>query len=320
VIGQRVKQETVYLQEYYQKYRKPPKPPAPEKKRKKDASYSTASYSTSSSSTTSTSSTSSSASYSTTTTNTTFSTSTALVTVEEKITQWDRRIGHIKEKVFGSTAYRRYQKIQTKITGEGPVAEAGRKIKDKVEDLKETFETSQHPLVWKVKDLQDSLLGETETGWALSELLRVDPHFSIISFLEQMEEEMIPDVVKAYLTADIPFIEQVCEGEALITLRAILKERRSKGHVWDDRILYLTNLDFGGATMIDNQPVVSITFICQHIVCVTDKTTGKIVEGAPNKLRGVLYQLFLRRDRTDDDGFGWKVTKMHVQEMLHLTS
>ena len=44
--------------------------------------------------------------------------------------------------------------------------------------------------------MQDKALGETEIGWAIGEIQKVDPAFDINLFLEDMEEYMIPVVVK----------------------------------------------------------------------------------------------------------------------------
>jgi len=40
-------------------------------------------------------------------------------------------------------------------------------LKETVEDLRETIETSQHPLVWKVRDAHDRIFSETDTAFAL---------------------------------------------------------------------------------------------------------------------------------------------------------
>ena len=67
--------------------------------------------------------------------------------------------------------------------------------------------------LFQVRDVQDKVVGETEIGWAIGEIQKVDPAFDINLFLEDMEEYMIPVVVKAYLDPNIPLLKECTEGQ-----------------------------------------------------------------------------------------------------------
>lgn len=65
---------------------------------------------------------------------------------------------------------------------------------------RETFETSQHPMIWKMRDASDVIFSETETGHALGELRKIDPSFDVMDLVQDVEEYMIPVVINSRLT------------------------------------------------------------------------------------------------------------------------
>jgi len=55
-------------------------------------------------------------------------------------------------------------------------------VADNLSDIKEFYGTTQHPLVGGIRDGVDSLTGETETGWAIGQIRRIDPAFDLQLF------------------------------------------------------------------------------------------------------------------------------------------
>jgi import inner membrane translocase subunit TIM44 len=79
------------------------------------------------------------------------------------------------------------------------------------------------------------------------------------------------------------------------------------------------NVDLALGKMMDQGPVLIITFTAQQIMCVTD-SKGKVVEGDPNKVMRVNYVWVLCRDQSElDPRAAWKLLEMaatNVQEQL----
>lgn len=247
----------------------------------------------------------------------------APVVLDGNETVWERRINNLKESLRGSAPLRAIRRAKRSIAqSENPVIASTRNIKesmeDKIEDIREAIETSQHPLVWRAVELQDKMFGETETGFALGEIKKVDPSFQVTTFLQEMEEYMIPTVVGAFLRADQLILSSVMEAEsdASRVVTATIQERIARNVYWDTRILDIKRIEFEGAALVNDTPLIMLTFSCQQIHCIKDKT-GKIVDGSESDIRNVFYQWVVRRDTGGE--FDWKIVKMvyqHIQALV----
>ena len=95
-------------------------------------------------------------------------------------------------------------------------------IDDKVEDLRDSYETTQNPVVWAVRDSVDEVFAESDEAAAITELKRLDPEFSLPAFMEEMEEYMIPKFVEAYLKGDMEVLRQMCSGEVIVITSIVI--------------------------------------------------------------------------------------------------
>jgi import inner membrane translocase subunit TIM44 len=71
---------------------------------------------------------------------------------------------------------------------------AAKTLTNAAEDAREAWETSQHPLIYRVQSVWDSMFAETEMGEAIREFRKIDPNFTMEGFVSEMEEEVIPKV------------------------------------------------------------------------------------------------------------------------------
>jgi import inner membrane translocase subunit TIM44 len=78
-------------------------------------------------------------------------------------------------------------------------------------------------------------------------------------------------------------------------------------------------VDLALGKMMDQGPVLIITFTAQQIMCVRD-ATNKVVEGDPDKVMRVNYVWVLCRDQTElDPRAAWRLLELaatNVQEQL----
>eukprot|EP00457_Paulinella_chromatophora_P004234 gb/GEZN01004244.1/.p1 GENE.gb/GEZN01004244.1/~~gb/GEZN01004244.1/.p1 ORF type:complete len:604 (+),score=149.72 gb/GEZN01004244.1/:162-1814(+) len=242
----------------------------------------------------------------------------ALVSVVAPETMWDKRINRLGEKFRSLRPLREWRTIKRKVSqSDNIVTKKAREAKEMVEDFKDIYETSQHPLVWKARDLQDTVMGESEMGWALGELIRQDEHFSIAEFQEEMEEYMIPLVTEAYLKGDELLLYSVCEKAAQHTVHASCKGRQTSGDIWDPRIFDIDQVQVEAATVEGDIPIISISYMVQQVNCVKNKE-GKVISGHETNIKSVYYKWDVRRDFENPD-FDWKLCKFETQEVFSLS-
>ncbi|MES1918731.1 hypothetical protein MHBO_000648 [Bonamia ostreae] len=86
---------------------------------------------------------------------------------------------------------------------------------DKIEDLKESLETTQNPIVWKIRDVGDRMFAETDTSFALRNVNNIEPDFSPYEFLNELKLNILPVMVQAIIDCDMEFIEQTCVENVL---------------------------------------------------------------------------------------------------------
>jgi hypothetical protein len=90
-----------------------------------------------------------------------------------------------------------------KVAAETPVGQQAKKIgdnlKDKLNDAREIWETSQNPLVTMVAGVWENLTGETEEGVTIAEIRKKDPKFVKEEWAAEVQRMLAPTVIKAHL-------------------------------------------------------------------------------------------------------------------------
>ena len=203
-------------------------------------------------------------------------------------TVWDRRMERMRASFQSSAPFLEFRKARrTLIHSQNPILRpiqsVASTITDTLDDLKLTWETSQHPMLFRVRDVTDRVIGETEMGFALGEIMKLDPSFDLLSFQQEMEEYQIPVVITAYLRgspSDQRMLAQACEGPAATLMRASFHERLAQGEEWDHRILDISNVELQKAVMVKDLPVLLLAFMVQQVNCVR-KVKGFVAAKAP---------------------------------------
>ena len=86
-----------------------------------------------------------------------------------------------------------------------------------------------------------------------------------------------------------------------------LRMAKQMGYVLDSKVLDIDNLDLAMGKMMEQGPVLVITFNSQQIMCVKD-SSGKVVEGSADKVMRVTYVWVLCRDQTElDPRAAWRL-------------
>ncbi|ERN18748.1 mitochondrial import inner membrane translocase subunit TIM44-2 [Amborella trichopoda] len=202
------------------------------------------------------------------------STATDIVLVPKKQSQWEA----FKEKVQAHPIFKRINGISE------PVVTKGQEI---AEDMRERWETSDHPVVHKIQDLNETVFGETAAATAYREIHLRDPSFSLPEFLAEVQE-MISPTLNAYLKGDAEVLKKNCFPEVI---ERCLAERRayvSQGIFFDNKILHISDAEVVEQKLMGSTPVIIIMFRTQQVYCVRD-SYGAITDGGRDTIHAVIY-------------------------------
>ncbi|CAM9509408.1 unnamed protein product [Ectocarpus sp. 4 AP-2014] len=226
---------------------------------------------------------------------------------------WERLQERLKESPIIQDLLGASRVVASGSLGQGAKA-AKDTVKDKVEDVQEAWETSQHPLVYKLSSAWDSLTAESDEGIGVRELRRLDPSFSVEDWKRDIQELFLPEFMSAFLRGDVKLLKQ-WTGEACYNkLASEAKQRKADGMVLDPHVLDIRQgevlaikADAGKAN-----PTIALQFMCQQINCVRNKK-GEILEGAEDDIRATYYILAFQREFNDDEAeLRWRVVDMMV--------
>nr|KAF6350350.1 translocase of inner mitochondrial membrane 44 [Myotis myotis] len=123
-------------------------------------------------------------------------------------------------------------------------------MKMRYDESDNTLIRASRALTDKVTDLLGGLFSKTEMSEVLTEILRVDPAFDKERFLQQCENDIIPNVLEAMISGELDILKDWCY-EALAM-----------------------------GKMMEQGPVLIVTFHAQ-LVMVIKNAKGEVVEGNP---------------------------------------
>ncbi|XP_042911761.1 mitochondrial import inner membrane translocase subunit TIM44 isoform X2 [Parasteatoda tepidariorum] len=185
---------------------------------------------------------------------------------------------------------------------------------NKVFDWKMKYDESDNPVVRasrlltdKVTDLFGGLFQKTELSEVLTEIVKMDPNFDKEKFLKECEDEIIPNILEAMIRGDLEILKDWCYEGPFNVLATPIKTAQSLGYHFDSKVLDVMNVDLAMGKMMEQGPVLVLTFNSQQILVVRD-AKANVVEGDPNKVLRMHYVWALCRDQTElDPKAAWKL-------------
>ncbi|XP_054835313.1 mitochondrial import inner membrane translocase subunit TIM44 [Eublepharis macularius] len=147
----------------------------------------------------------------------------------------------------------------------------------------------------KVTGFIGGLFSKTEMSEVLTEVLRVDPTFDKDQFLKQCENDIIPNILEAMITGDLDILKDWCYESTYSQLAHPIQQAKATGLRFCSKILDIDNVDLAMGKMMEQGPVLIITFQAQ-LVMVIENQQGAVVEGNPDKVLRMLYVWALCRD------------------------
>jgi len=187
-------------------------------------------------------------------------------------------------------------------------------VVNKFVDYRVKFEESDNALVRgarmltdKLQDIFGSVFTNTELSETLTEIVKMDPSFEKEQFMKDCERDIIPNILEAINRADLEILEDWCYEAPFNVLATPLRQAQQQGYVLENKVLDIDSLDLVMGKMMEQGPVLVITFNSQQIMCVKDRE-GKVIEGSPDKVLRVTYVWVLCRDQTElDPKAAWRL-------------
>ncbi|KAM9357687.1 mitochondrial import inner membrane translocase subunit TIM44 [Symphorus nematophorus] len=150
----------------------------------------------------------------------------------------------------------------------------------------------------KMTDLIGGLFSKTEMSEVLTEILKVDPSFDKDSFLKQCEQDIIPNILEAMIRGELEVLKDWCYEATYSQLAHPIQQAKAMGLQFHSKILDIDSIDLAMGKMMDQGPVLIITFQAQ-LVMVIRNTKGEVVEGDPEKVLRMMYVWALCRDQEE---------------------
>uniref|UniRef100_A0A3Q3A850 Mitochondrial import inner membrane translocase subunit TIM44 n=1 Tax=Kryptolebias marmoratus TaxID=37003 RepID=A0A3Q3A850_KRYMA len=150
----------------------------------------------------------------------------------------------------------------------------------------------------KVTDFLGGLFSKTEMSEVLTEILKIDPNFDKDSFLKQCEKDIIPNILEAMIRGELAVLKDWCYEATYSQLAHPIQQAKALGLLFQSKVLDVDNIDLAMGKMMDQGPVLIITFQAQ-VVMVIRSPKGDIVEGDPEKVMRMMYVWALCRDQEE---------------------
>merc|ERR1719436_2182677 len=89
-----------------------------------------------------------------------------------------------------------------------------KQFSERVAAYQEQWDTTQNPIIWKVRDMADKVTMESDFAHAVKAIRQTWPDFWPEDFLVEFEHDIAPVLIRKYLQQDAEWLSECCEGEA----------------------------------------------------------------------------------------------------------
>ncbi|KAG6410954.1 hypothetical protein SASPL_129027 [Salvia splendens] len=235
------------------------------------------------------------------------STRTDIVVVPTKQSAWSKKWDAFKNKMRGNPVFNCVSGFSE------PVIEKSQEI---AEDMRERWETSDHPVVHKIQDISETVLGESDAAMSFKEIRRRDPTFSLPEFVTEVQEAVRP-VLNAYFKGDAKVLEKYCSSHVIERCKAEHQALQTQGIFFDNKILHVSDAEVRETKMMGDSPIIIVAFQTQQVYCVRDRQ-GAITEGGQDTIHTVYYAWAMQQLDPEEAGEGAPYSTWKLREMQQL--
>ncbi|CAN4108660.1 unnamed protein product [Withania somnifera] len=232
------------------------------------------------------------------------STRTDVAILQSKQSKWNRKWEAFKEKMHGRPVFKRFTGMSE------PVVTKSQEI---AEDIRERWETSDHPAVHKIQDIRETVFGESTAALSFKEIRRRDPSFSLPEFVAEVQEVIRP-VLEAFFKVDTEVLKKYCSKEVIERCKAEHQAFDSQGIIFDNKILHISEVEVRETKIMGDSPIIILAFQTQQVYCIRDKL-GSIKEGGKDTIHTVYYAWAMQLVEAEELGEGaihpiWRLKEM----------
>ncbi|VBB71540.1 Putative import inner membrane translocase subunit tim44 [Podospora comata] len=192
------------------------------------------------------------------------------------------------------------------------------KMMQSVFGLKSVYQESENPLISTARSITDRVAGffaENETAMVIKKVRTMDPAFQMETFLQELREYILPEVLDAYVKGDVETLKLWLSEAQYSVYEALTKQYLQNGLKSDGRILDIRGVDVLKARMLDpgEIPVFVITCRTQEVHVYRNAKTGKLAAGMEDKVSLVTYAIGITRipeDVNNPETRGWRLIEM----------
>lgn len=159
---------------------------------------------------------------------------------------------------------------------------------DAKERIAERIDESDNPVVNFFRNIYDRVFAENEMAMVVREIREDDKAFTVSDFLSEAEDAIIPKILGAYLAGKRDVLQECCTEDAYRMLNASILERDAEGIIMDTNILDISEVELTAGRLLEDAPVLIVTFSAQQINCLRDRS-GAVIEGSVDDIRAVYY-------------------------------
>lgn len=196
---------------------------------------------------------------------------------------------------------------------------------NKVLSWKMQYDESENPAVRasrmltdKITDIFGGLFSRTELSETLTEICKIDPNFDLPTFLRDCENDIIPNILEAMVRGDLEVLKDWCFESTYNIIATPISQAKKLGFYLDSKILDIEGVDLAMGKVMEQGPVLVVTFQSQQIMCVRD-SKGAVVEGDPEKVMRVNYVWVLCRDPNDlNPKSAWRLMELSASSQEQL--
>ncbi|KAL1876428.1 hypothetical protein VTK73DRAFT_9294 [Phialemonium thermophilum] len=192
------------------------------------------------------------------------------------------------------------------------------KLVQSIFSMKNVYNESENPLISTARSITDRVAGffaENETATVIKKLRTMDPSFNVETFLRDLREYILPEVLDAYVKGDVETLKLWLSEAQYSVYEALTKQYLQAGLKSDGRILDIRHVDILKARMLEpgEIPVFIITCRTQEVHVYRNAKTNELAAGMEDKVQLVTYAIGITRvpeDVNNPETRGWRLIEM----------
>lgn len=191
--------------------------------------------------------------------------------------------------------------------------------------MRTQLEESENPLVrasraitYKLQDLFGGMFESTELSKVYTEILKMDPNFDKVQFVRTLERQIIPTILEAMIRPELEILRDWMYEAPYNVLSTPIIQGLKDGLRFDSKVLDIANVEIVMGKMMEQGPVLIVSFVSQQTQCVRNKT-GNVVEGDPEKVMRFYHVWCFCRDPEELNPIAaWRIIdfSMNASEQL----